>query len=292
MKTNNVLFLASILAAGFSASMQAGSHHSNSASTAVAAPAPAPAHGAGPALHSGSGNFRYGGGPMISPSQRFSSYRGPVAGQRRFAPGAVTGSYNPARFTSARSRNPGTARSNAFTSNRNGTRGLANATNNHVFARHSASWQPNWNRHGDHWWHGHRCRFVNGSWFIFDLGFYPWYGYPYDYYAYNGYDPYSYGSDYGYGDGYDPGAYQDGGTPYYDNQGVDESSNQNTDSTVAAVQARLARQGYYRGQIDGVLGPATRRALLTYQRRNGLRATGSLTGETLQSFNLRRVAGD
>ncbi|MEY2491222.1 MAG: hypothetical protein QOH24_173, partial [Verrucomicrobiota bacterium] len=140
MKTNNVLFLASILAAGFSASMQAGSHHSNSASTAVAAPAPAPAHGAGPALHSGSGNFRYGGGPMISPSQRFSSYRGPVAGQRRFAPGAVTGSYNPARFTSARSRNPGTARSNAFTSNRNGTRGLANATNNHVFARHSASW--------------------------------------------------------------------------------------------------------------------------------------------------------
>jgi hypothetical protein len=138
-----------------------------------------------------------------------------------------------------------------------------------------------WNRHSDHWWNGHRCQFVNGSWFIFDFGFYPWELsllslrlLRLDYY------PYPYG--YGYG----PGVYEGG----YEDQGVDQSSYyQNTDSTVAAIQERLARQGYYRGQIDGVLGPATHRALMSYQRRNGLRATGSLTGETLQSLNLRTV---
>ncbi len=229
---------------------------------------------------------------MISPSQRFSSLHGTTSGQRRLNPGAVTGSYNPARFANARSRNLSTtARSNHFNSNRNGNRGVANG-NNHLFGRRSANWHSDWDRHHDHWWNGHRCRFVNGSWFIFDLGFFPWYGYPYDYYAYNSYYPYPDSYGYGYGYGQNPGVYENANT-YDDNQGgggYDDSSNQNTDNTVAAMQERLARQGYYRGQIDGAMGPATSRALLSYQRRNGLRATGSLTDETLQSLNLQGVA--
>ena len=285
MKTNKVLFLAGILAVGLSASAQAGSHNGGSGSTA----APASGRGSsGSAARPGSAGFHYGGGPMMS-SQRFSSFRGVTSGQRRFTPGAVTGSYNPARFANAHSRNLATARSNNhFNSNRNGNGRLVSGdANNHVFARRSANWHSDWNRHSDHWWNGHRCRFVNGSWFIFDFGFYPWDGYPYDYYA-SDYYPYPYG--YGYGYGYGPGVYEGGANPNYEDQGVDQSSYyQNTDSTVAAIQERLARQGYYRGQIDGVLGPATHRALMSYQRRNGLRATGSLTGETLQSLNLRTV---
>jgi hypothetical protein len=286
MKNPNVLVLASILVIGLAGPLQAGGQHSGGGSVAAA---PARGASAGPAFHSAPGNFRYGGGGPIY-SQRFSAYRGSVSGQRRFAPGAVTGSYNPAHFSSARSRNLATVRGNRSNSVRTGNRTLANG-NNHVFARRSASWHSNWDRRRDHWWNGHRCRFVNGSWFIFDFGFDPWYGYPYPYDGYGYGYPYAYGDGYGYGYGQDPGVY-DGGNVYDDNQGADESSNQNTDSTVAALQERLARQGYYRGEIDGVLGPATQRALVRYQRRNGLRATGSLNGETLQSLNLRGAAGN
>src|SRR5205085_12282408 len=113
----------------------------------------------------------------------------------------------------------------------------ANAARDHVFARRSASWHREWDRRSDHWWHGHRCRFVDGEWFIFDTGF-PWYpyGYPYDYYAYDGY-PYE----------YDAGVYEGGGADYY-GQGAYDSSEQYADSTVVTAQEQLARQGYYRGE--------------------------------------------
>ena len=71
-----------------------------------------------------------------------------------------------------------------------------------------------------------------------------------------------------------------------------DSSNQNGDSSVAAAQERLSKQGYYRGQIDGVFGPETRRAILRYQSDHGLGATGYLTMETRQSLGLRQGAGN
>src|SRR5437870_3854036 len=55
------------------------------------------------------------------------------------------------------------------------------------------------------------------------------------------------GGDYGYGNGY-------GDTSH---------------SRVAELQRRLARAGYYRGSIDGVLGPQTRRAIRAYERDHG-----------------------
>jgi hypothetical protein len=153
---------------------------------------------------------------------------------------------------------------------------------NHVAGQHSGNWHRDWDRSRDHVWRGHHCRFINGSWVIFDFGFYPWwpYGYPYDYYAddyYYGY-PYSYDSNY-----YDSGVYQ--GEDYYGQNGYgDEYS----DSTVAAAQQRLAREGYYRGQIDGVNGPETRRAIIRYQSDHRLRVSGALTTDTLQALGLRR----
>ena len=129
--------------------------------------------------------------------------------------------------------------------------------------------------------------------------------------------PYGYGYPYGSGYGYDSGAY-DGGSYYngqnsYDQGGdnsYDQSNNYNQRrsnsydqgrngsgsydrspaATVADVQALLAREGYYRGQIDGVLGPETRHALLRYQSKKGLGMTGSLTMETQKSLGLGQAS--
>jgi hypothetical protein len=163
-----------------------------------------------------------------------------------------------------------------------------NTNREHVFARRSAGWHPDWDRNREHWWNGHCCRFINGSWFIFDLGFYPWwsYGYPYyGYYPYNYYpsDYYYPSGDYSYG--YDPGAYDNGDGGYY-GSGAYDSSGQNTDRTIADVQTQLAKEGYYRGEIDGVLGPETRHAIVSFQSDHGLRVTGNLTQETLSTLGL------
>jgi len=155
---------------------------------------------------------------------------------------------------------------------------------NHVVAQRSGNWQRNWDRSRDHVWHGHHCRFINGSWVIFDFGFDPWWPYWYDPYPYYyGYDYYPY--SYGYDPGYNSGVYQ--GEEYYDqNRYADQSGN----STVLAAQQVLAQQGYYRGQIDGVFGPETRAAIAEYQSSRGLRVTGALTPNTLQALGLRQLA--
>jgi peptidoglycan hydrolase-like protein with peptidoglycan-binding domain len=38
---------------------------------------------------------------------------------------------------------------------------------------------------------------------------------------------------------------------------------------VAELQSRLARAGYYHGSNDGIMGPATRRAIRAYERHRG-----------------------
>src|SRR5439155_12513285 len=40
------------------------------------------------------------------------------------------------------------------------------------------------------------------------------------------------------------------------------------------LQRRLARAGYYHGAIDGIMGPATRRAIRAYERTHNQRAYG------------------
>src|SRR5437762_14256322 len=150
----------------------------------------------------------------------------------------------------------------------------------------------NWN--GGNWHHHHHDGHFNDFVFIGTFGF-PFLGYPYGY----GYYPYSYGySPYGYGYGsgyygYAPGYYGYGagyygngyygngysGAGYYGNgysrngyypssyyRGYGYNGNR---SRVVRLQQQLARAGYYRGPIDGIMGSRTRYALRAYQHDHG-----------------------
>jgi hypothetical protein len=47
-----------------------------------------------------------------------------------------------------------------------------------------------------------------------------------------------------------------------------------SDNEIRSVQAALRRQGIYSGQVDGILGPDTKRAIESYQVQNKLPVTG------------------
>jgi Putative peptidoglycan binding domain len=136
------------------------------------------------------------------------------------------------------------------------------------YARRPADWHRNWDRRRHHYWNGRWWRYDNGYWIGFYGGYYPyWYSYyPYNYFGY-GYYPYSYPYDYYAGEIY-------------------TSADQYSDSTVSAAQAELVSRGYYRGAIDGIVGPQTRDAIGRYQRDHGLTVSGVLTADTLQSLGL------
>ena len=109
-------------------------------------------------------------------------------------------------------------------------------------------------------WNHHR-HYRNRSNVFFGIGLgYP-YGYPYGSY------PYGYG-------------YYGPRTTVYASSGI------NDDATVAAVQRRLARGGYYHGSIDGVIGPATRVAIRSFERNNGLRIDGVIDPQLLRTMGL------
>jgi peptidoglycan hydrolase-like protein with peptidoglycan-binding domain len=44
--------------------------------------------------------------------------------------------------------------------------------------------------------------------------------------------------------------------------------------SACGLQRRLARAGYYHGAIDGIMGPATRRAIRAYERTHNPSAYG------------------
>ena len=288
-------------------------------------------------------------GGMTYPRQRYASfgmrsYRPTAFRQPSIYPNGVTitrsGPYTAAtigqpsqsnrfpRFTNYRSpattsvwnqRNTGSQFKNG-NNFRNGNNHLRGDWQRHVFAQHSGNWHRDWDRHSDHWWNGHRCCFINGSWVIFGIGFDPWWpygGYYPDYYAYgspySGYNypyydynsPYSYDSQPGYYDSgdyqgrmdYDQTNYPDQSQDYYDSNvyqteayydpsGYDDQSYSNY-SMVVAAQERLAREGYYHGESNGTFGPEMRQALWRYQRSHGLRVTGYLDTDTLGAMGLR-----
>jgi hypothetical protein len=125
----------------------------------------------------------------------------------------------------------------------------------------------NWDRSRDHTWRGHRCRWRNNTWVIIDPWFYPWaFGF--------GYFPY--------------GAYSYYGGGYYDDYAQPEYYDGEAESSVSQVQAALAREGYYLGEIDGSFGPATRSALKRYQRNRGLTVTGQIDQPVLVALGFRQ----
>jgi hypothetical protein len=145
-----------------------------------------------------------------------------------------------------------------------GSRGLGfsgrplNGRMTHIVERHDANWHRDWDRRRGHFFHNRFFVFDDGFWFGLDDGFYPYAYYPYDDQDYYGYDA---------------------------------STDPYSVSTVSAVQSDLAKQGYYRGVIDGIYGPQTRVAITRYQSNHRLQVTGSLTPATLQSVGLPQPIG-
>ena len=256
--------------------------------------------GGGGAHYSGGRSF--GGARYSGPSRSY--YAGRSMQSARFSSGAVyhnrgAGASGPRYTGTTRFRNPtynangrqiagdrtaaynsvlaGRGRNSTAANRINGSRSADFNANQRVVARHGANWRPNWSRNSDHNWHGHRCHFHNGFWYVYDP--FPWYGYGYPY----GWDYYPYASY------YDPGYYEEDvhadGT-YSDNGQYSQDPNV-SGSRVSEVQSALARAGYYDGAIDGVLGAGTRRALRNYERDHGLDATGGINESVIESLRLR-----
>lgn len=148
-------------------------------------------------------------------------------------------------------------------------------------ARHTGNWNRHWDRRHDHFWRGHRCRWINNSWVIFAAGFYPYYGYPY------GYGYYPYGSYSNYDDGYYDDSYASNEYSQQSYQPQTDYDSGDADSNVSEVQSALSREGYYSGAVDGSLGPGTRSALRRYQRDHGLAVTGRIDRAVIDALRLR-----
>jgi peptidoglycan hydrolase-like protein with peptidoglycan-binding domain len=56
------------------------------------------------------------------------------------------------------------------------------------------------------------------------------------------------------------------------------------DPTVAALQAALAQNGAYGGTVDGLRGPATRKAVIRFQKERGLVADGVVGPQTRKAL--------
>lgn len=115
-------------------------------------------------------------------------------------------------------------------------------------------------RHDRSYYHSryHRIELIGGGYYYWNNGYwYPAWGYDpsAQYYAYDG--------------------------PIYVG-----SSAEPPDQVIADVQAVLQEQGYYRGEVDGLLGPLTREALSGYQADNGLYVTEAIDQPTLDSLGI------
>ena len=118
------------------------------------------------------------------------------------------------------------------------------------------------------------------------------YGYPYrsGIYSY-GYSPYYYGYpgtsiSVGVGSGYYAtdyaGTYRRDDRPVYRGELAEE----NDSSLELSVQRKLARLGFYKGSIDGDIGPSTRRAISRFQEENDLDVTGRIDRELVEELDL------
>jgi hypothetical protein len=120
------------------------------------------------------------------------------------------------------------------------------------------SYQSQWHDQG--WWRSHHNNLllIGGGWYFWDAGYwYPAWGYDNSaaYYPYDG--------------------------PIYSGPRA-----RPLDQVVADVQSSLQEQGYYQGEVDGLLGPLTREALAAYQSAQGIEPTAAIDQPTLDSLGL------
>jgi Putative peptidoglycan binding domain len=115
-------------------------------------------------------------------------------------------------------------------------------------------------RHDQGWYRSHygRVELIGGGYYYFNNGYwYPAWGYSpsEEYYAYD--------------------------APIYVGHRAEPP-----DRVIADVQATLQDMGYYKGEVDGLLGPLTREALTAYQADQGLTATAVIDQPTLDSLGM------
>jgi hypothetical protein len=115
-------------------------------------------------------------------------------------------------------------------------------------------------RHDQGWYRSHynRVELIGGGYYFWNAGYwYPAWGYDpsAEYYAYDG--------------------------PIYVGHRAEPP-----DKVIADVQAVLQDMGYYKGEVDGLLGPLTREALTAYQGDNGLTTTAAIDQPTLDSLGM------
>lgn len=120
------------------------------------------------------------------------------------------------------------------------------------------SYRPQW--HDEGWYRSHysRVELIGGGYYFFNNGYwYPAWGYSASaqYYPYDG--------------------------PIYVGHRAEPP-----DQVIADTQALLQQMGYYRGEVDGLLGPLTREALTAYQNDQGLTVTAVIDQPTLDSLGL------
>ncbi len=154
---------------------------------------------------------------------------------------------------------------NAVVANQNNRVSRRHKTNVTVRNRNSwyeASRRFNWHaRHDRSWWRHH---YSNTRFVLFGGGYYFWNnGYWYPAYGYDpAYSTYTYDEPiYGYNN-YAPG------------------------QVISNVQIELQREGYYDGEVDGLIGPMTREALAQYQADHGLYVTRAIDEPTLEALGL------
>lgn len=62
-------------------------------------------------------------------------------------------------------------------------------------------------------------------------------------------------------------------------------------AVVSQIQTKLKNWGYYTGDVDGVYGSATERAVRAFQRKNDLTADGKAGAQTLEALGLPADSG-
>lgn len=61
--------------------------------------------------------------------------------------------------------------------------------------------------------------------------------------------------------------------------------------SVTEIQTRLKSWGYYDGEIDGIYGSRTERAVRSFQQKNGLSVDGQVGAETLAALGIAEQGG-
>ena len=62
-------------------------------------------------------------------------------------------------------------------------------------------------------------------------------------------------------------------------------------AVVSQIQTKLKNWGHYAGDVDGIYGSATERAVRAFQRKNGLTADGKAGAQTLEALGLPADSG-